>query len=77
MKQTQPNSFIWNGIVCESHANVGYVLAREASIEDEAVMPTLTDSQVVSLFINEDGRCYAGDSEFNYIVTLADRRLAR
>lgn len=75
MKQTQPNSFIWNGIVCESHGDVGYVLAREASIEDEAALPTLNDQQVVEMFVNADGRCYAGDDEFNNIVLLVARRL--
>lgn len=66
-------AFVWNGIVCEQYEDVGFVLSREATEEDND-LPTLTDQEVVERFYR-DG-CYAGDAEFNWVVRLTAQRVA-
>ena len=66
------NQFIHKGILWVRHPDPygpGFVRPLpefEAQFGDD--IPELTDAQLVSIFIDENGRCFGGDALFNAMV---------
>lgn len=64
-------AFAWNGIYAVRTED-GWHLTEEALLSEPI---ELQDIEVVKRFCNEDGRCYAGDDQFNYAVEQTWRML--
>lgn len=69
--------FVWMeiGQTCEVVGETGYMF-RDTTQED-GDCPRLSSEEVVGLFLNEEGRCFAGDDLFNATVEAAARSLGQ
>jgi hypothetical protein len=64
--------FRWQGQIYVRQPEIGFVLAPAAL---EGDLPELDDVQVLERYLNEEGRCFAGDDAFNHRVEQAAQQM--